>query len=403
MARNLTDRYIANLKPTNKRQHIFDSQVPGLCVRVSPAGKKTFTVVVRDRHGKQIWREVNGRGNGRYGILSLEEARSAASAGIKRIKRGEEPFPKPEYKPEPESYVAVAAEFVEKHAKPRQRTWTETERILKSLPWGDRPFASISKTDAYKLLDGFVADGNGPKAKVTLAWLKTLWRWAWKRDYVETPLMDAVEINFERRVRDRVYSEEEIGTLWNATEGLTAQERAFVKLVALLGVRKNELAKMRRDELDDPDNPKLWTIPYSRTKSKKTAKRERVYMIPLPPLSRRVLKPLLKGKGEDDLVFPGRHAGKAIDPGTSLFRKVRKASGIEDWYPHAHRNTIATWMENEGASEYERGLILNHAGSGSVTADYSHGYPIDLKRKWLERWSRHVAEIVQPEGAELLA
>ena len=92
-----------------------------------------------------------------------------------------------------------------------------------------------------------------------------------------------------------------------------------------------------------------------------------------------------------------------FDPGTPLMRKVRKASGISDWYPHAHRDTVATWMQNEGASEYERGLVLNHAGSGSVTGDYSHGYPIELKRKWLERWAEHVAEVVQPDGAALLA
>ncbi len=59
-------------------------------------------------------------------------------------------------------------------------------------------------------------------------------------------------------------------------------------------------------------------------------------------------------------------------------------------------------MENEGASEYERALVLNHAGSGGVTAGYSHGYPVELKRKWLERWAEHVAEVVSP-GVELLA
>ena len=81
----------------------------------------------------------------------------------------------------------------------------------------------------------------------------------------------------------------------------------------LTGVRKNELAKMHRDELDDPDDPTLWTVPFERTKSKKSTKRERVYLVPLSPLARRVLKPLLKG---EDLVFPGRHKGKAFDPGT---------------------------------------------------------------------------------------
>ena len=80
--------------------------------------------------------------------------------------------------------------------------------------------------------------------------------------------------------------------------------------------------------------------------------------------------------------------------------RIRRASVL---HPHAHRDTVATWMQDEGASEYERGLILNHAGSGSVTSGYSHGYPLELKRKWLEHWADHVAGVVQPEGAELLA
>ena len=108
-------------------------------------------------------------------------------------------------------------------------------------------------------------------------------------------------------------------------------------------------------------------------------------------------------KGDEDVIFPGRHEGKSFDPGTPFMRRVRKASDVVGWYPHAHRDTIATWMQNEGASEYERGLILNHAGSGSVTSDYSHGYPVDLKRKWMKRWADHVAKVVSSEGVELLA
>ena len=398
MARNLTDTFIRNLKPDGTRQHYFDTQVKGLCLRVSPAGKKTFTIITRQR-GKQLWREVNRCGE--YGVISLEEAREGARQGIQRAKLGLDPFPVAQPEPELETYEVVVDDFIAKHAKPRQRTWKETERILKSLPWGDRPISSITKKDAYALLDGFVADGHGPKAKVTLGWIKTLWRWAWKRDLVEAPIMDAVDIDYEREVRTRVYNDAEIKSLWTAS-GLTHQERAFVKLAMLLGVRKTELAKMRRDELDDPERPTLWTIPFERTKAKKSTKkdRQRAYIVPLPPLAVRVIRSLLS---DDDLVFPGRKQGQAFGPGTRFLTKVRKASGIPDWYPHAYRDTIATWMQNEGASEYERGLILNHAGSGNVTGDYSHGYPVELKRQWLERWADHIANIVQPEGAELLA
>ena len=73
----------------------------------------------------------------------------------------------------------------------------------------------------------------------------------------------------------------------------------------------------------------------------------------------------------------------------------------DDFQYHACRHTVATWLQNEGHSQFEIGLVLNHAGSG-VTAGYSHGYPLELKRKLLCKWADHVASIVQPEGVTVL-
>lgn len=63
---------------------------------------------------------------------------------------------------------------------------------------------------------------------------------------------------------------------------------------------------------------------------------------------------------------------------------------------------IASWLENDGHSEWERGLAPNHSGGGSVTAGYSHGYPLKLKRELLEKWADHIEGLVQPQGAVLL-
>jgi hypothetical protein len=41
--------------------------------------------------------------------------------------------------------------------------------------------------------------------------------------------------------------------------------------------------------------------------------------------------------------------------------------------------------------------VLNHAGTGSVTAGYSHGdgYPLEMKAKLLEKWAGHVEAALQ--------
>jgi integrase len=350
--------------------------------------------MTRGPGGKQRWAEVL---DGFAPVTRLALARQLAPEGIARLKNGLEAFPRPELPTDRGAYESVVADFIELYAKPRQRTWKETARVLNAVPWAGRPIAEITKQDAYALLDGIVADGHHSKAAATHAWLRKLWRWAARREIVDAPIMDMVEIEVERTIRNRVYSDDEIRSLWNASEGLSSPQHALVKLLMLLGVRKGELAGMQSSELDDPDMPALWTVPHERTKTRKSSRKPRTYIVPLPPLARRVLKPMLK----DGLIFPSQAPDRPIDTGTFLSTRVRKASGVADWFPHAHRHTLATWAENAGASEYERALLLNHAGGG-VTSGYSHGYPLDLKRQWLERWAEHVAVVVSPE-AELLA
>jgi hypothetical protein len=62
---------------------------------------------------------------------------------------------------------------------------------------------------------------------------------------------------------------------------------------------------------------------------------------------------------------------------------------------HVWRHTVATFLEKKNHSEWERGLVLNHSGSG-VTAGCSHGHALDLKRALLCEWADHVQRLVEP-------
>ena len=404
MQRNLTDRYIQSIKPAaGKRMTVFDTKETGLCIRVTDTGHRRFYVMSRDPAGRQRWAEVK---DGNAPVTSLARARELAPEGVGNIKNGKTAFPKIETPAEVETYEKVVARFIRQYAEPRQRTWKETERVLTAIPWGRRPITEIAKRDAIKHLNDLVAASKRPTARITLSWLKTLWRWAWRQELVEFPIMDALraeDFGIGKTTRKRVYSDDELKALWDATGPLTSQERAFVKLTTLLSVRRSALLGMCKRELDDLERPALWTIPPERVKMRKSREHEgRVYLVPIPPLARRVLLPLLKGDGE--FVFPSAtREGVAMDCGTSLMGKVRKASGVKDWSTHPHRHTAATWLQNEGHDEYDRGLILNHSSSGTVTGGYSHGYSLDRARELLDKWADHVASVVVAEDVELLA
>ncbi len=428
MAKSLTATGIEALKKkaasTGKRQTAFDARTPGLAVRATPTGTATFYVMTRDPAGKQRWAEIR---DGNASVRSLAKARELAPQGLVAVKNGQTPYPKIEPAVEDDTYGKVVDRFIQQYAKPRQRTWRETARVLglqedQANPdvlkpikgsladpkkWGKRPIAEISRKEVDSYLSGLVEAEKKAAARVALSWLKTLWRWAWRRHLVDFPIMDALkaeDFGITRKSRDRFYADKEIKALWRAqSDKLTSRERAFIKLSILLGVRAGALAGMRKSEFESLEKPTLWTVPTERTKTRKSREEEgRVYLVPIPPLARRVLLPLLKGEGK--LVFPSAiREGAVMDCGTPFTRKVREASGVADWTHHAHRHTLATWLQNQGHDEYDRALVLQHAGAGMATGGYSHGYSLDRARELLEKWANHIAATVSAKGVELLA
>ena len=85
MARNLTDKGVAAIKPRGKTYTQSDPQMPGHYVRVTPTGSKSYVAVVRDTRGKQIWTTI-----GNTAHINIEEARQQAREVIKRVKAGQD-------------------------------------------------------------------------------------------------------------------------------------------------------------------------------------------------------------------------------------------------------------------------------------------------------------------------
>jgi integrase len=393
--RKFTELMLQRMKvPREGQTVIWDSDTTGLSVLLSAGGTKTFRATYK-LHGRYITKKI-----GRVAEMKLEDARECTRQYRGKANKGTDPHEVPS-----DIYGEVVDQFIEQYAKHRQRTWDQTEYYLKKVcaEWLDKPITSITKHDANKLL-AKLGKRHGRKAALTLAWLKTLWDWAWRRDVVESPIMNAVTFEYEQKTRERVFSDDEIKAIWRAADSMARNSRYqadFVKLLLLLAPRSNELAKMRWSEVREENGILIWITPHERTKSRKrqTNGKKRVYHTPLPPLAERILKELEpEQKSDDDLVFPGRGKGVPICPGSPLTRKIVKHGAPTDFYPHAVRHTIATWLENHGHSEFERGLVLNHS-RGGVTAGYSHGYALTLKLDLLKKWADHVERLVQPHPA----
>ena len=311
-------------------------------------------------------------------------------------------------------YKDAVALYIEMQAKPRQRSWEQTEAVLlrNCKDWLDRDVRSITIKDANAITDNYIRTGRGPTAAQTSAWLKQLWRFLWRRGDVDQPLMDMLKIEYEEKVRDRWFNDDEIMDIWDAAGKFNDPVlTGYFRLLLLTAPRKSALAWMRHEHITtekivlprlkgEPEKSvelDVWLTPHSLVKAAKTSKVKRVYKTPLTPFAKSVLQTVIDHKPGTGLVFEGRDMGVPIWPGSKLKRLLVKQGAPEDFTYHACRDTLGTWIQNQGHTDYEQKLLLNHAITSGATANYAHGHPLLLKLDLLQKWSDHVEAVVSAD------
>ena len=105
--------------PTSGRKDYLDALVPGLALRVTQAGHKSYVLIARyPSHPTNPTR----RALGEHGVISLEQAREQARIWIALVKRGIDPKVEEarqrsaEQRRQNNSFAAVAEEFLQRHA-----------------------------------------------------------------------------------------------------------------------------------------------------------------------------------------------------------------------------------------------------------------------------------------------
>src|SRR5690349_18561866 len=81
----LTDRRITAIKPRSSRVEYVDKKVPGLALRVTPTGAKSWTV--RYRHRGRLRRLTLGD----LALISLADARERARDHLHDASKGKDP------------------------------------------------------------------------------------------------------------------------------------------------------------------------------------------------------------------------------------------------------------------------------------------------------------------------
>lgn len=378
-----TARGVTSLKiPLKGQIDYFDSKPPGLGLRVSSSGRKTWFIMYRC-HGR-----LRRLTLGTYPALGLADARAQASTARHAIAQGEDPGQAKYDARRAPTVAEIAAQYIEMHAKIHRRSWRDDARLLSRevLPaLGPRKAHEVHRRDVIALLDRIVGRGAPIQANRVLALVRKLYNWAISRDLLEHNPCLQVKPPGKEHQRDRMLNDDEIRLVWHAAEQLDPLSAAQLKLRLLTAQRGGEVRTMRWEDVDVASG--WWTIPSQ------IAKNGLAHRVPLSPPAQDVLRTLQTITGQAPWVFPsGRRPGQPVLDVRKAIHRVCLLSGVT-FTPHDLRRTAASHMTSLGVPRLVVAKILNHAEPGVTKVYDRHSYDSE-KRQALKVWGERVIDLV---------
>jgi integrase len=403
----LTSRTVENAKPPAfGRIEYWDAALPGFGLRVTDKGAKSWTVLYR-AHGR-----LRRATLGSYPTLPLAEARDRAREVLRDVEKGMDPAAAKAQnrRAEADLFQAVAAEFIERHAKPNNRTWQRQDRDLKRefvSVWRGRPISGIAKRDILEALDKIAARASPRRANRYLALLKKLFNWCAERGYLETSPAANIKPLAREVSRDRVLSDDELLQVWRGCEAAGWPFGDLIRLLILSAQRLGEVSSMQWRDVDLDKS--VWTVPAA------IAKNGAANEVPLSAAALAILSGL-PPLGREGFVFPALNGSRNPVSGFSkakarLDREIAAAlaragqPAMPPWRLHDLRRTAASRMAQFGISPHVIEKVLNHttgsfAGVAGVYNRYGYG---PEKRHALETWAGHVERLIDPTVIQVVA
>lgn len=342
--------------PATGRAEYRDLMTPGLVLRVTANGAKSFS----------LFRRVNGHPTrltlGTFPAVTVEQAQRRARELLGEITKGVDPRNARRAAREEPTLADLFAHWLETHAKQHKRTWMEDERQYNVFlkPWASRKLSSIRKADV-QALHAKVGTKNGRyAANRLLALVRAMFNKTADIGYAGDNPTAGIK-KFPEEKRDRFLHGDELRAFFAAlADEPQGVLRDFFLVSLLTGARRSNIQAMRWEDIDF--GTRLWRIPE--TKSGQPA------VVPLVAPVVELLRSRATTRNDSPWVFPGRGAtGHIVEPKTAWARIIKRA-GLRDVRPHDLRRSLGSWMAIGGASLPVVGKMLGHS-QPSTTAIYA--------------------------------
>lgn len=402
----ITKRTVDAARPAASNSFIWDEDLRGFGLKVTPAGSKSYILQYR-MGGREA--ATKRHTIGKHGSpWAPDSARKEAERLMVFVRQGVDPSDVERRRRREAVTLAFgdyADRFVDLYLKEHWRdSWKEGKRILdKNVKpvFGSRSLATITRADVAELLDSY-ADRPAMK-KNTHSVLRKLFKWAANRgDIASSPI---AEMQGPKAVqsRRRVLSHEELVCAWLAAGKLNYPWQPVIRLLIATLQRRDEVAGLPWAELDIENA--TWELPAER------AKNDEGHRVPLNALALneilavpRTKRGLLFTTTGTTAVSGFSRAKRRLDAYMLQIMKTRAAERGEDaedvvlahWRLHDIRRTGTTNLQALGVQIEVTEAVINHiSGSTAGVAGVYNRFKYDpQKRSALEAWNQKLNEIL---------
>jgi integrase len=383
----LTKRSVEALKPPSEGQaFLWDGEMRGFGVRVIPSGLKSFVLQYRTSTGRS--RRI---GLGRFGVLTVEQARKEAREKLVAVSKGADPAEESAASRAGKTiadlcdwYLAAAEEgrILGRKRRPIKPSTlamdrSRIEQHIKPL-LGKRKVRTLSLAD-IEGMQGDIAAGKTAKNRIgsrggattggvgvasrTVSTLHSLLEHTMRLGEIgSNPARGVRRLATGSRERRLSISEiERLGFVMRAApkHGEHPTGLAAVRLLLLTGYRRQEALGMHRDWL----NPDQRYVRFPDTKSDGQVRvigQAAVDFIQTLPV-----------RGDSPYLLPADWGEGHFTAAVATLDRLCADAGLKDVTPHTLRHTFASVAGDLGFSELTIKALLGHAARG-VTQRYVH-------------------------------
>lgn len=368
----LTQKIIDKLAAQKTRYEVADDVVPGLKVRVSVTGLKTFCLVYRMGKSRDFPKKRLTIGN--YPKVSLEEARLTAKRKNALIELGKDPSEElkksksraKQAKKDKLTLEKLFSVFIEQHKHKRKpKTCKHYEDIMKVHVFpvlGKKAVKEITHRDISSLHHKMHASPY--QANRMLAVVSVFYTWCQRNEYVEQGVNPALFVEkYKEHAKKNFLQAEQIARLGQAIAKLEQENYSnmsalqAIKLLLFTGARCGEIITLKWEYIDFEHGKAI--LPDSKTGFK---------VIQLPGHALDILHTLPR---ENEYCFAGKgRTGHLINIKDTWYKIVNIAD-LKGWRIHDLRHAFASYAAIHGMSLPVIGAMLGHT-QVQTTARYAH-------------------------------